>query len=395
MSTIWFDAHLDLAYLAVCGRDMLAPLPSVSLDPEPRAHAPARAEAAGARDLPPHPPAAVTLPALADANVRLALGTVFTEPGGAGPDGYPARDPERAAAVGRAQLEVYLSWRDRGLVTLDLPRRLRAASDAAAHTAPAANRAAPRAPDAQAAALRDRLARLPSSPALHLGILVENADPIRSPDELPWWKQHGVVAVGMAWWKSSRYAGGNAGDDRPGGLGLSPLGRDLARAMDDLGIVHDLSHLSDRASDELLELTQRPIIASHSNCRALLDPGNMRHLRDDVIREIARRGGVVGLNLVSAFLNPACRESGRASIADCVRHVEHVCALAGHRLAVGLGSDMDGGISALKLPRHLNHPAHLGRLLDALADRGFSDDDRFNFAAGNWARFFAALAPTP
>lgn len=90
---LWFDAHLDLAYLAVNGRDMLAPL-----DP-----------ASG-----PHPPAAVTLPSLREGAVRVALATVFTEavadPGAVRDRSqYAAGDADRAHAVGRAQLEVYLT----------------------------------------------------------------------------------------------------------------------------------------------------------------------------------------------------------------------------------------------------------------------------------------------
>ena len=76
----------------------------------------------------------------------------------------------------------------------------------------------------------------------------------------------------------------------------------LPGAMDALGVVHDLSHLSDVSMDQLLELTDRPVIASHSNCRALLPGDDMRHLRDESIREIARRGGVIGLNLCRNFI---------------------------------------------------------------------------------------------
>src|SRR5689334_12521266 len=101
---MWFDAHLDLAYLAVNARDMLGPLSPSSG---------------------PHPPAAVTLPAMRGGGVRFALATIFTEAGGTGPEGYPAGNVERAAAVGRAQLEVYLTWRDRGEIALDLRKALR------------------------------------------------------------------------------------------------------------------------------------------------------------------------------------------------------------------------------------------------------------------------------
>src|SRR5690606_17412153 len=135
------------------------------------------------------------------------------------------------------------------------------------------------------------------------------------------------------------YAGGNAT-----GGGLTDIGRELVRRMDDLGIVHDVSHLSQQALDELLEMTDATVIATHSNARALMGEGE-RHLSDEAIREITRRGGVVGLNLYSAFLAPGLGEAGRATVDDCAGHIEHICEVAGTRRQVGLGSDMDGGFA--------------------------------------------------
>lgn len=335
VSSLWFDAHVDLAYLAECGRDMTQP-------PRP--------------DMDPHPPAAVTLASLVEGGFAACLGTVFTEAFEPGQDpkypttAYPAGDAEAAHRAGVRQLGHYHSWRDRGLIDL---------------------------------LSRDSL-RKPAAPIV-LGILVEGADPIRSPEELAWWKGQGVVAVGLAWWKASRYAGGNGTD-----LGLSDLGRALVPAMDELGIVHDLSHLSQRATDDLLALTDAPVIASHSNCRALVAGENQRHLADATIREIARRGGVIGLNLCSPFLVSSGADGERATIADCVRHVEHVCEVAGNRVCVGLGSDMDGGFSALKLPEGIERPADCDRIARALLAAGWSEAEAAGFRYGNWLRFWAS-----
>lgn len=333
VSPIWFDAHLDLAYLAECGRDMT------------RSPAP---------DMEPHPPAAVTLASLVEGGFAACLGTIFTEAFDPGQEprypttAYPAGDAEAAHRAGLRQLAHYHDWRDRGLIEL---------------------------------MSRDSLRR-PGAPIV-LGILIEGADPIRSPEELEWWKRQGVVAVGMAWWKASRYAGGNGTD-----LGMTDLGRALVPAMDELGIVHDLSHLSQRATDELLALTDAPVIASHSNCRVLVAGENQRHLADETIREIARRGGVIGLNLCSPFLVASGRDDERATIADCVRHVEHVCEIAGSRGCVGLGSDMDGGFSALKLPAGIGRPADCERITGALLDAGWSEAEALGFRCGNWLGFW-------
>jgi len=156
--------------------------------------------------------------------------------------------------------------------------------------------------------------------------------------------------------------------------------------------VHDLTHLSQHATDDLLAATDAPIIATHSNCRALLADGltieSQRHLDDETIREIARRGGMIGLNLVSNFLQRGIQKGQRASIDDCVAHVEHMCEVVGHRKAVGFGTDMDGGFTADHLPEGIKGPADLVKILGALGNRGWSDDELHAFAWGNWARFW-------
>lgn len=367
----WFDAHLDLAYLAVNGRDMLSSLASA----EDR-------ERVGG----PHPPASITLPSLAEGRVRFVLGTIFTEQGGPGPEGYPVSDTVRAHAAGRAQLEVYLTWRDRGLIGLDLREAL--AGGAGLGEVRGGMGVAEVVPLSIAA----RLARLRGTTPLHVGVLIENADPIRTPEELGWWQERGVVAVGMAWARSSRYAGGNMGTE-----GISDLGRALVKEMDRLGVMHDASHLSERAFDELFDLTDRPVIASHSNCRAIVDPTGtvQRHLTDAQIARISGRGGVIGLNLFSKFIDPVAGETVRASIARCVEHIERVCEIAGKvspigsgRAHVGLGSDADGGFAASRLPEGIDLPRDYRLLADALSARGWSEDEVNGFACGNWMRVF-------
>lgn len=375
MPLTWFDAHLDLAYLAVMGRNM-----AQELDAEAN----------------PHPPASITLPSLRHGGVAFALATVFTEPVETTPEEpfmYPAGNAERAHAVGRAQLEAYLTWRDRGLVRFGLVGELgvdpgvgeiRGGMGVAELVTPS---------------LRSRIAKLRQKnvDTLRIGILMENADPIRTPAELGWWVERGVKAIGLAWARASRYAGGNSTD-----IGLTDPGRELVREMDRLAVAHDVSHLSDRALADLLAATNKPVVASHSNARALLGEGAppgwpasmpaslapQRHLTDATIREVGRRGGVIGLNLFSKFLTPKDRAGQRATIDDAIRHVEHVCDVIGHRRGVGLGSDMDGGFAANMLPTGIDTPSDLQRLADGLAARGWSDDEVWGFACENWVRFF-------
>lgn len=358
----WFDAHLDLAYLAEKGRDMHAPL----------------GECRG-----PLQPAAVTLASLREGRVTACLGTIFTEgvadPGAPDADTgahvYPLGDADGAYRAGMRQLKLYNAWANAGVIEL-MPRRGAGGASTPSHRPTGTG--------------REENASLPAP--LSLGVLMECADPLPSPDDLPEWVDQGLVAIGMAWWRQSRYAGGNGTDN----AGLTDLGRALVPVMDELGVVHDVSHLSQRAVDELLSLTDAPVMASHSNCRALLggesNPDWQRHLSDDVIREIARRGGVIGLNLVRNFIRDGLKRddpTDRPSVDDAAAHVEHICEIAGDRRCVGLGSDMDGGITANDLPEGINTPSDLPKLTDALRVRGWSDDDLGAFRYGNWARFWA------
>ncbi|MCK6478110.1 MAG: dipeptidase [Phycisphaerales bacterium] len=328
MTREWFDAHLDLACLAETGRDMTAPLESCGGPPDP----------------------AVTFGSLARGRVTRCLATVFTEPGGTDAVSYPPGDVQAAHAAGVRQIDRYHAWARAGLISLGL----------------SASAAAP--------------------PAFQAGILVEGADPIRDLAELGWWIERGVVAVGLTWARPSRYAGGNMTPE----LGLTDLGRALIDRIDAAGIVHDLSHLSDLAMDELLGRARGRVMASHSNCRTLMDGVNQRHLRDESIRAIAQRGGVIGLNLFGKFLDPS--GEGRATLDHAVNHVEHICNLVGHARAVGLGSDMDGGFGAAAMPIGIRQPADLERISQKLSERGWSDDDIEAFSSGNWRRFWGCVA---
>lgn len=332
------DAHLDLAYLADNGRDLLA-LPDN-----------------GASGW-------VTLPTLRAGGVELVLATIFTEarlPDA--PHGYVDRDDrEGAERAAQRQLAIYLALERDGHV-----RIVRTAADLDGIGA--------REPGSDAR--RDQV-------PLPIVILMEGADPIRTPGAAEEWFRAGVRVVGLSWTYGSRYAGGNG---CPGGL--TAEGRELVAAFDDLGMVHDVSHLSDEAFDELLGVARGRVLATHSNCRALLRP-IARHLRDAQVRAIVERDGLVGLNLYGAFL----AIDRRATIDDCLRHLDHVTAIAGRRDVVCLGSDMDGGFPPDQLPDALERPEHLPRLLDALRRHGWSERDVDGFARENLLRFLRQALP--
>jgi len=360
---MWFDAHLDLATLAVLGRDMTA----LSLT-----------NCGG-----PFQPASATLTSLAEGEVCGFLGTIFTERDGDDAVGYPSSDDGNLAReAGLAQLRYYQRWSAMGLLNFG----------GVGYTVldSAHMDAGVRAFTAQGT--------LASSPPAGCAILMECADPIREPHELTWWVDRGVVVIGLAWARGSRYAGGNMYVDGVSQTGLTARGRELVKLMDEAGIIHDQSHLSDAATRDLLEATDRIIIATHSNCRAITDPSglNQRHLSNDTIREIARRGGVIGLNLFSKFLIPDSvnHSQRRATIDETLAHVEHVCDLLGHCASVGLGSDLDGGLTANDLPEGINRPKDYELLANGLRDRGWSDEHLEGFMWKNWQRVLSAGTPT-
>jgi membrane dipeptidase len=317
----WIDGHLDLAYIAQCGRDLTSDAASDSCSDE----------------------FCISLPALRSAGVKVVFATIFTEPGANKAYGYPSSDDIPAAELaGLRQLEIYENLESAGQLEI----------------------------------VRTRADLDNDSDRLKIVILMEGADPIRSPKHLQQWVDRGLRIVGLTWAMSTRYAGGNS----KGGP-LTPQGRELIAAMDELNIVHDLSHLSDESFDSVMEVAKGRVIASHSNCRALLEP-KQRHLRDDQIRAIAERGGIIGLNLYSSFL----AVGRRATIADCVAHVQHVTQMMGHRNGVALGSDIDGGFPPSQLPEGLDHPSKLNALATALTDAGWRKQEINGFASNNWRR---------
>ncbi len=150
------------------------------------------------------------------------------------------------------------------------------------------------------------------------------------PDRLEELQGLGFVMTTLTWNFANSLAGSHLT-----GEGLSAKGKAFVRRAQELGVVIDVSHLSDQAFRDLCDITSAPIVASHSNSRAVC--GNSRNLTDEMFRIICNFGGLVGLNLYAPFL----WEDGKADYSDVRRHLDHFLALGGeHHLA--LGGDLDG-----------------------------------------------------
>ncbi len=164
----------------------------------------------------------------------------------------------------------------------------------------------------------------------------------------------GVRLVTLSWNYRNQYACGAAADNS---AGLTARGKALVHELVRMGVILDVSHLSDAGFWDLCVETEAPFAATHSNSRAVCL--HRRNLTDLQFQEVLRRGGLVGINLYGAFL----RDDGeQATLADAVRHIEHFCALGG-REVLALGADFDGCDS---LPDEIHTAADMGRLAEEL-----------------------------
>lgn len=168
--------------------------------------------------------------------------------------------------------------------------------------------------------------------------------------------------------------------------GLSEAGTELVREANRLGVIIDVSHAAATTFRDIVRVSAAPVIASHSNARALCD--HPRNLTDDQIRSIAKTGGMIGINFHSSFLRP---DGQRAVIDDIVRHIEHIVRLVGDDY-VGFGSDFDG---LIKPPRDLRDVSGMPELVKALEARGYRPATVKKILADNFFRVFRRVCGTP
>ncbi|MBK8091822.1 MAG: membrane dipeptidase [Verrucomicrobiaceae bacterium] len=214
---------------------------------------------------------------------------------------------------------------------------------------------------------------------------LEGADSIRSVGHLEDAYAQGLRALGPAHYGVCRYA---LGHDQTGPL--RPGGKELIQEMDRLGIILDLTHLSDECFYQALELYHGTVWASHSNCRALVpDP---RQFSDDQIKALIERGGVMGAALDAWMMVPGWtrgqttpQQAGLKLEVIC-DHIDHVCQLAGNSLHSGIGTDLDGGFGTEQTPADLDTIVDLARIPAMLKNRGYNDEDIANIMHGNFLR---------
>ena len=230
----------------------------------------------------------------------------------------------------------------------------------------------------------------------------------------------GVRYLTLTHFKNNNWA--DSSTDKPKHNGLTPFGKDVVRELNTLGMMVDISHVADKTFYDVLAITKAPVIASHSSCRAIAN--HPRNMTDDMLRALAKNGGVVMINYEVSFLseeyrvasdkasggvvaqlaalskkcggNEACStlESARINTEamksgalpkvtweKIIEHIDHAVKVAGAD-HVGLGSDFDGAT----MPFGMEDASKLPKITDALLERGYSEQDIEKILGGNILR---------
>ena len=214
--------------------------------------------------------------------------------------------------------------------------------------------------------------------------------------------RRGVRYMTLTWNNGNEWAGAAAGLNNTRKGGLTERGREIIREMNRLGILVDISHVSDSTFFDAIATSAYPVIASHSSARSL--NGHRRNMSDAMLRAVRRNGGVVNVNFYSAFIDPEflrkadsieANVQGQASIDAAIQalprpslsvlmdHFEHIIRVAGvdH---VGIGSDFDG-VGGL-LPEGMDDVTRLPLIAHGLLERGYSEADVKKVLGGNMLR---------
>jgi membrane dipeptidase len=354
------DSHLDLSWNAVSwDRDLLLPVSEINLLERGMEDDKARGRAT------------TSLPEMRRGGIHLCLATILTRtraearrPAGPRRVDLDQGTLDAAYALARGQLEYYRLLEERGEL-----RSIRTAEDLGAHW---------------------ESWRPGGEGPIGFVLAMEGADPILEPERAKAWWDLGLRSVNLVHYGRNRYASGT-GDSGP----VTPLGIELLREMERLGMILDVTHLSDESFFDALEHFGGPLLASHQNCRALV-PG-VRQFSDEQLRLLIERDGVIGAALDAWMLYPDWRIGktsrevvGLEAVAD---HIDHVSQLAGSARHAAIGSDLDGGFGSEQVPMGLESIADLQKLEGILAARGYRDEDITAVFHGNWLRFLGSHLP--
>lgn len=195
----------------------------------------------------------------------------------------------------------------------------------------------------------------------------------------------GLRSLGLVWSRPNAFAVGAPiyGDESyDADSGLTPAGRALVRECEALGVMVDLSHLNEGGFWEVARMAGKPLVATHSNARALSPCP--RNLTDDQLRAVAESGGVVGLNFNVGFLRQDCLNRPETPLATMLRHLDHMLGILGEE-GVALGSDYDG----CTLPNEIGDVTGLPRLVATMRQAGYGEELIGKICRRNWLELLA------
>lgn len=235
------------------------------------------------------------------------------------------------------------------------------------------------------------------------------------------YRRMGILSMTLTHFRSNNWADSSTG--KADHNGLTDFGKQVVREMNRIGMIVDISHVSDKTFYDVLEVTAKPVIASHSSCFVYSDVP--RNMKDDMFRALAKNGGAVGVNFGSSFLNQKDAEelkqliakrnrtepnltgaeldqfaakdhaesgeinpkTGAATVDDAAECIDHIVKVAGidH---VGIGSDFDGIPS---VPKGLEDVSKMPALTPALLKRGYKEPDIQKIMGGNFLRVIRAV----
>lgn len=350
------DGHLDLAMNALeWNRDLRWSVEEI------------REGEAGMTDKPDRAKGTVSLPAMRNGNIGVCVATQIGRYVKRGNNLPGWKSPEQAWAQTQGQLAWYKAMEEAGEMT-----QIQTGDELEKHLLLWENPS-------------------PDTPVGYI-LSLEGADSIISINHLQKAYDYGLRAIGPAHYGPGTYAHGT---DSTGGLGLK--GRELLKEIEHLGIILDVTHLSDESFRETLDLYQGPLWASHNNCRVFV-PHN-RQFSDDQIKELILRDAIIGTALDAWMMVPdwirgkSEPESMNVSLEQVVTNIDHICQLAGSSLHAGIGSDLDGAFGKEQCPYDLETIADLQKLPEMLSEKGYNQSDIMNIMSGNWIRFMKKNLP--
>ena len=328
--------------------------------------------------------ALASLPEMRRAGMAVAILKVVSDMQREGNTIKGENQPHRVYAIGKGQIAYYNALERMGEM-----RIIRTRDDLREHMAE------------WEAAQHDEAARAKLRVGAILGL--EGADSVVEPAQLTEWWDDGIRLISIGHYGMSPYGGGTGtGTD----TGLLERGPALLREMDRLGMLLDVTHTSDRTVREALAIFKGPLLATHSNVRALCK--GERQLPDDIVAAVIDRGGVVGASMDTWMLWPQGApdwgtdswpnnrkyfQRSEVTLADLVNHMDYVNQMAGNAQHAGIGGDTDGQGGRECAPADVDTVVDYHKVADILRARGYSEPDVENIVWRNWIRLFDTALP--